>query len=63
MVWLSPDNLGANVTCQPDDVKAKMENGILTITFPKISPEQQAKRIVIQQIPCLDTFKLSICHT
>ncbi|KAF8554245.1 HSP20-like chaperone [Imleria badia] len=32
-----------------EDVKARMENGILTITFPKTSPEQQAKRIVIQQ--------------
>ncbi|KAF8554243.1 small heat shock protein [Imleria badia] len=31
-----------------EDVKAKMENGILTITFPKTSPEQQAKRIAIQ---------------
>ena len=33
---------------QPDDVKAKMENGVLTITFPKTSPEQEAKRIVIE---------------
>jgi HSP20 family protein len=33
---------------KPEDVKAKMENGILTLTFPKTSPEQQAKRIVIQ---------------
>ncbi|KAF8554235.1 small heat shock protein [Imleria badia] len=33
---------------KPEDVKAKMENGILTITFPKTSPEQEAKRIVIQ---------------
>ena len=33
---------------QPEDVKAKMENGVLTITFPKTSPEQQAKRIVIE---------------
>ncbi|KAG8214260.1 small heat shock protein [Butyriboletus roseoflavus] len=33
---------------KPEDVKAKMENGILTITFPKTSPEQQAKRILIQ---------------
>ncbi|KAG8214251.1 small heat shock protein [Butyriboletus roseoflavus] len=33
---------------KPEDVKAKMENGVLTITFPKTSPEQQAKRITIQ---------------
>ncbi|KAI9568443.1 small heat shock protein [Boletus coccyginus] len=30
------------------DVKAKMENGVLTLTFPKVTPEQQAKRINIQ---------------
>ncbi|KAL4066044.1 HSP20-like chaperone [Scleroderma yunnanense] len=30
-----------------DDVKAKMENGVLTVTFPKASPEQQPKRIAI----------------
>ncbi|KAN0091573.1 HSP20-like chaperone [Tylopilus felleus] len=33
---------------KPEDVKAKMENGVLTITFPKTSPKQQAKRIAIQ---------------
>ncbi|KAI9570613.1 small heat shock protein [Boletus coccyginus] len=33
---------------RPEDVKAKMENGVLTITFPKISPEQQVKRIAIE---------------
>ncbi|KAI9571799.1 small heat shock protein [Boletus coccyginus] len=33
---------------KPEDVKAKMENGILKITFPKTSPEQQAKAIVIE---------------
>ena len=48
--WLAfPSTVDANATCQPEDVKAKMENGILTITFPKTSPEQQAKRIAIQQ--------------
>ena len=40
--------LDANAVCQPDDVKAKMESGILTITFPKTSREQQPKRIAIQ---------------
>ncbi|KAN0088794.1 HSP20-like chaperone [Tylopilus felleus] len=30
------------------DVNAKMENGLLTVTFPKVSPEQQPHRISIQ---------------
>ncbi|KAI9456315.1 small heat shock protein [Boletus coccyginus] len=33
---------------KPEDVKAKMENGVLTLTFPKATPEQQAQRINIQ---------------
>ena len=32
---------------QPDQVKASMENGVLTVTFPKTSPEREAKRITI----------------
>jgi len=31
-----------------EDVKAKMENGILTVTFPKSIPEQEPHRITIQ---------------
>ncbi|KAI6001234.1 small heat shock protein [Pisolithus albus] len=30
-----------------EDVKAKMENGLLTLTFPKVTPEQQSHRITI----------------
>ena len=48
MVCCFLDVWDADTTCQPEDVKAKMENGVLTITFPKTSPEQQAKRIVIE---------------
>ena len=48
MVCLSLGVWDADAACQPEDVKAKMENGILAITFPKISPEQQPKRIVIE---------------
>ncbi|KAI6101209.1 HSP20-like chaperone [Pisolithus sp. B1] len=30
-----------------EDVKAKMENGLLTVTFPKDVPEQQPRRITV----------------
>ncbi|KAF8442120.1 hypothetical protein L210DRAFT_844191, partial [Boletus edulis BED1] len=30
------------------DVKAKMKNGVLTVTFPKTNSEQQVQRIAIQ---------------
>ncbi|KAI6044454.1 small heat shock protein [Pisolithus marmoratus] len=30
-----------------EDVKAKMENGLLTVTFPKLTPEQQPHRVAI----------------
>ncbi|KAI6014068.1 small heat shock protein [Pisolithus microcarpus] len=30
-----------------EDVKAKMENGLLTVTFPKDSPEQPPHRITV----------------
>ncbi|KAF8899826.1 HSP20-like chaperone [Gymnopilus junonius] len=30
-----------------DQIKANMDNGILTVTFPKASPEKQAKRIAV----------------
>ncbi|KAH7924288.1 small heat shock protein [Leucogyrophana mollusca] len=30
-----------------EDVKAKMEHGVLTVTFPKANPEQERKRITI----------------
>lgn len=33
---------------KPDDIKAKMENGVLSVTFPKVSAEQVPKRITIQ---------------
>ncbi|KAL4065414.1 small heat shock protein [Scleroderma citrinum] len=35
------------VGVKPEDVKAKMENGLLDITFPKATPEQQPHRITI----------------
>ncbi|KAI6101198.1 small heat shock protein [Pisolithus sp. B1] len=32
---------------KPEDIKAKMENGVLTVTFPKLTAEQQPHRITI----------------
>ena len=32
---------------KPEDIKASMENGILTVTFPKTTPEQAPKKITI----------------
>ena len=32
---------------KPEDIKESMEHGVLTVTYPKSSPEQQAKRITI----------------
>ncbi|KAG6332636.1 hypothetical protein ID866_6451 [Astraeus odoratus] len=39
--------LSLPVGVKPEDVKAKLENGLLTITFPKVVPEQQAHRITV----------------
>ena len=32
---------------QPEDIKASMENGVLTVTFPRTTPEQAPKKITI----------------
>ncbi|KAL5501765.1 hypothetical protein ACEPAH_9025 [Sanghuangporus vaninii] len=32
---------------KPTDIKASMENGVLSVTFPKTSPEQVPQRITI----------------
>ena len=32
---------------KPEDIKASMEHGVLTVTYPKSSPEEQARRITI----------------
>ncbi|OCH90102.1 HSP20-like chaperone [Obba rivulosa] len=32
---------------KPEDIKAAMESGVLTVTFPKTTPEQAPKRITI----------------
>ena len=32
---------------QEDEVKATMENGLLTVTFPKTSPEAAPKKIAV----------------
>jgi HSP20 family protein len=32
---------------QAEDIKASMENGVLTVSFPKVTPEEAAKKITI----------------
>ncbi|OCB87052.1 HSP20-like chaperone [Sanghuangporus baumii] len=32
---------------KPEEIQAKLENGLLTVTYPKTSAEQQAQRIAI----------------
>ena len=33
---------------QPEEIKASMAEGVLTVTFPRTSPEQAPKKITIQ---------------
>ncbi|KAI8992722.1 HSP20-like chaperone [Trametes punicea] len=33
---------------KPDEIKANLENGVLTVTFPRTTPEQAPKRITVQ---------------
>ena len=33
---------------QPEEIKASMAEGVLTVTFPRTSPEQAPKKIAIQ---------------
>ena len=30
-----------------EEIKASMENGVLTVTFPKVTPEEEGKKITI----------------
>lgn len=32
---------------QPEDIKASMENGVLTVAFPRTTPEQAPQKITI----------------
>jgi len=36
-----------SVRLQSKDIKASMENGILTVTYPKSSPNQESQRITV----------------
>ncbi|CDO76667.1 hypothetical protein BN946_scf184752.g5 [Trametes cinnabarina] len=33
---------------KPEEIKANLENGVLTVTFPRTSPEQAPKKIAVQ---------------
>ena len=37
------------LTCgfQPEEIKASMENGVLTVTYPRAAAEQAPKKITI----------------
>ncbi|KAG2346695.1 small heat shock protein [Suillus weaverae] len=37
------------VGTKPEEIRAKMENGVLEVTFPKIGKEQEAKTIPISE--------------
>jgi hypothetical protein len=41
--------LTPSIILQDEQIKATMENGLLTITFPKSLPELAPKKIVIQK--------------
>ena len=32
---------------KPEQIKASMENGVLTVTFPKVTPKEETKKITI----------------
>ena len=32
---------------EAEDIKASLDDGVLTLTYPKLTPEQQSKRIEI----------------
>jgi HSP20 family protein len=32
---------------QPEEINAKMENGVLAVTFPKVTAEQAPKKITV----------------
>ncbi|KAI0655801.1 HSP20-like chaperone [Cubamyces menziesii] len=33
---------------KPEEIKANLENGVLTVTFPRTTPEQAPKKIAVQ---------------
>ena len=40
-------NAEVNMTLQPEEIKASMSEGVLTVTFPRTTPEQVPKKITI----------------
>lgn len=37
----------SRLSFQTDEIKASMENGVLTVTFPKAAPQEGPKRITV----------------
>lgn len=44
-----------NPTIDINDISASLENGVLTITLPKIPPKEVVKEINVRQIPIMNT--------
>ena len=45
--WASVWMFMLMLSLQPEEIKASMDSGVLTITFPRTTPEQAPKRITI----------------
>ena len=41
-------NAKVNMTLQPEEIKASMTDGVLTVTFPRTTPDQVPQKISIQ---------------
>lgn len=46
--WFKTISFPLTRKLQSEDVKAKMENGVLNVTFPKAQPQQPPKRVTIE---------------
>ena len=45
---MEEDGVLTDAILQPEEIKASMADGVLTVTFPRTTPELAPKRIAIQ---------------